>query len=262
MDFEAVYSINADLNGVGNPTGDNFYHPYENPTVDSAFFYRSGSWFNPAGIANNWLIMGPVTLPSGGALGWYDRTNPAYRDGYKVYVTEASNVSPTPTFTDFTGSAIYTKTDAYPSPTYATDTTWVLRTAILPGAVSGQPIYIAFNHNSNDMDVLYLDDFFVIEGITGVNESEFVNGAKLRQNMPNPAANFTTVSYELKDKSEITFTVYDVTGKKVAEQFEGTKSSGNHTIRLSTENIQAGVYYYSLMVGHNVTSAKKMVVVK
>ncbi len=263
--IELVFSDNNDVNGLGAPTADNFYFPWENPVnaggADSAFFWYGTSWFAPAGQANNWLMMGPITIPAGGAtLKWYDRTNPAYRDGYKVYVQSTATVSSPVTFADFTGTAIYTKTDAYPSPTYATDTTWVLRTVSLPASVNGQQVHIAFNQNANDMDVLYFDNFTVVENAVGVNE--FVNGAKFSQNSPNPFGTVTTINYELQSASKVTLNVYDVTGKKVIEQNQGELAAGKHSVKVNAENLAAGVYYYSLKVNENTTSSMKMVVVK
>jgi hypothetical protein len=264
-DWGLVFSDNIDVNGSSQPTADNWYFPWENPILaggtDSAFFWRATSWFNPAGTANNWMMMGPITIPANGAtLSWFDRTNPAYRDGYKVFVQSTSTVSTPVTFADFTGTAIYTKTDAYPSPTYTTDTTWVLRTAAIPASVNGQQIHIAFQHNANDMDVLYLDNILVVEAIVGVNE--FVNGAKFSQNAPNPFGTVTSINYELQNSAKVTLNVYDVTGKKVIEQNQGDLAAGKHSVKVNAENLAAGVYYYSLKVNENVTSSMKMVVVK
>jgi hypothetical protein len=266
MDYALYYSVNTDVNGLGNPTSDNFYHPYEDPMAspdpDTAWFWGATSWFLPAAAADNWMMMGPVTIPATGVsmLKWYDRTNPAYRDGYKVLISTTSAAG-SMSFVDFTDPAIYTKTDAYPSPTYTTDTTWVLRSVTIPATYYGQQIYIAYNHNANDMDVLYLDDFTVTTS-TSIGVSEFVNGVKVNQNMPNPFSTVSTISYELDKANAVSLSVYDVTGKKVASQSEGTKLAGNHTILFNGADLAAGVYYYTLTVGENTTSSMKMVVVK
>ena len=129
MDWGLYYSDDNSMAG-SVPTASNYYHPWENPIMsggtDSTFFWHATSWFNPAGQADNWFSFGPITLPAGATLSWTDRTNPAYRDGYKVYMIDFIGGA-APSFVDFTGSAVYTKTDAYPSPTYTTDSTWVTR---------------------------------------------------------------------------------------------------------------------------------------
>jgi hypothetical protein len=259
-DFGVVYSLNTDTNNSGAPTGDNYYLPWEDPlNGDTAFFWYATSWFNPAGQANNWLMFGPLTIPGTGAtMMWYERHNPAYRDGYKVYAT--TNPSTPVTFFDFVDPAFYTLADAYPSPTYATDTTWVLRTVNIPATYNGLPIYIGFNHDANDMDVLHIDEITVIESPVSVNEIA-KDGVSLFQNQPNPAKNFTAISYSLKTPSMVTLNVYDVTGRTIMSVNEGSKNSGNHNLRIDTRAMQAGVYYYSLNAGGTVIS-KRMVVAK
>ncbi len=260
-DWGVYYSTDSSLNSLGNPTSNNWYHPWEVPApagTDTSFYWHATSWFNPAGQANNWLMMGPVTLPAGATLKWTDRTNPAYRDGYKVFIS--TTVSPTMTFSDFTGAPIYTKTDSYPSATYTTDTTWVERSVGIPAMYAAQPIYIAFQHDANDMDVLYLDEFTVVESTAGVQE--FVSGAKLFQNMPNPTNGVSTINYELEKNAQVAFNVYDVTGKVVATENMGEQNSGAHSLNYNSNSLSAGVYYYSLTVNNATTAAMKMVVIK
>jgi hypothetical protein len=265
-DWGLYFSTNNDMTGT-DPTNDNFYHPWENPLLaggtDSTFFWHATSWFNPAGQADNWLSFGPITLPAGATLSWTDRTNPAYRDGYKVFVTTTIG-STTPSLVDFVDPAIYTKLDSgtptTPSATYATDTTWVVRSVGIPAAYSGQPIYVAFEHNANDEDVLYLDEFLLVESTAGVEE--FTNGAHLFQNMPNPAADFTSIQYKLEHNAAVVMNVYDVTGKLISSRDMGDQAAGTYAVNYSTENLAAGVYYYSLSVDKNTTAAMKMVVMK
>lgn len=260
MDWIVYYSTDSSVNGSSNPTSDNYYFPWETIGVDSAFFWSATSWFNPAGQANNWLMFGPITLTEGGTLSWYDRTNSGYRDGYKVYAT--TSASSTLTFSDFADPAIYTKTDASPSSTASTDTTWVQRTVVIPPMYEVQTIYIGFQHDANDMDVLYLDEITVIESPLSVKENTFANGVKVVQNSPNPFSNLTTINYELEKSAAVALTVYDLAGKKVAEQNEGNQVSGKHCSKFNAEQLTAGVYYYSLNVAGMSTTKMKMVVIK
>ena len=259
-DWATYYSTDSSLNGNGNPTKNNFFHSWETPGVDTPSFWSASSWFVPAGTANNWLMFGPITLPAGGTVMWFDRNNPGYRDGYKLFATTSPS-SPV-TFSDFTGAAFYTKTSSSNSPTKATDTTWVLRTVVVPPMYEAQSIYLAFQHDANDMDVLYLDEITVVESPLTIDENKFVNGAKLGQNSPNPFSNVSSINYELETSSLVALSVYDVTGKKVAGQNEGNKTSGKHIVKFDAENLPAGVYYYNLTVGKQTTSTMKMVVIK
>jgi hypothetical protein len=271
-DWTLYYSTDSSLDGSGNPTSDNYYHPWETPFPagdDSAFFWSATSWFAPAVCcADNWLEFGPITVPANGAtIVWYDKYN-RYRDGYRLIVADGTGFDAATTplvFTDFDlGTTIFTQTDdPYPSATYATDTTWTLRSANVPASFNGTQMIFAFHHNANDMDVLRLDEITVIEG-TNLSIGVVANAAtnKVSQNMPNPFNNSTKITYELANAAAVSLSVYDVTGKKVAAQSEGTKTAGSHTLDFNGADLAAGVYYYSMTLGENTTSTMKMVVVK
>ncbi|CAN5559767.1 hypothetical protein BH10BAC1_BH10BAC1_03530 [soil metagenome] len=92
--------------------------------------------------------------------------------------------------------------------------------------------------------------------------NEFVNGAKVLQNMPNPTSANTTISYELENNASVVLNVYDVTGKVVASQIVGEQGAGTHKIDFNTANLAAGMYHYSLSVDNANSTAMKMVVIK
>lgn len=164
MDFGLFYSIDTTVDSYGQPTQNNFYHPWENPVPlgnDSAFFWGATSYFNPPGQANNWLMFGPLTIPSTGAtLIWYDKTK-FYKDGYEVLVGYTSAPH---SYIDFTSPPIYSEPDVTaPSPTLAIDTTWEYKSIVIPSSYNGQVISFAFHHNANAMDVLFLDEITLVK---------------------------------------------------------------------------------------------------
>ncbi len=107
----------------------------------------------------------------------------------------------------------------------------------------------------------HLIEFKVSAPPTGIDELSST-GIKFDQNYPNPFSSNSVIKYELAKNAKITLSVFDVTGKKVMEVYEGEKTSGNHSINVNAENLSAGVYYYSIRVNENTTSTVKMVVVK
>jgi hypothetical protein len=258
MDYGVYYSTNTDTNASGQPTGDNFYHPWEDPLAgDTTFFWYATSWFNPPGQANNWLMFGPITIPGTGAtLMWYEKCNPAYRDGYQVKATTTSSMPITST--DFTDPSFYTRTSQYPSSTYATDTIWVLKTVSIPATYNGQSIYIGYNHDANDMDVLYLDEITVIETPVGINSIN-AGANHLFENFPNPAQDETTISYSLEKSSNVSFTVTDVTGRVVKTIEQGNQSQGNHNFKLNTQTLNSGVYFVNINAGGILLTTRLMV---
>jgi flagellar hook assembly protein FlgD len=73
--------------------------------------------------------------------------------------------------------------------------------------------------------------------------------------MPNPANGNTTIQYSLKNAGAVTLTITDITGKVVYTSNEGNKAAGDHSVNVNTENMNAGVYFYTLNVdGVSVTN--------
>lgn len=150
-----------------NPNSSNF-------TAGSFFAYTmsgepcaaSVSWFNPVGIANDWMVTPAITIPTS--------TNPislqfdvrsyeaAYPDGIEIYVsTSGTGVA------DFnTSAALYSSTPTSPGPNppagQGEPAVWTTRSIDLSNFY-GQSIYIAFRNNSNDMNILLLDNIVVKE---------------------------------------------------------------------------------------------------
>ncbi|MCX6226528.1 MAG: T9SS type A sorting domain-containing protein [Bacteroidia bacterium] len=85
--------------------------------------------------------------------------------------------------------------------------------------------------------------------------------AKMEQNYPNPSRGSTQIDYELTDGSEVSFTVMDITGRKVMEINEGMMPAGKHTFTLATSSLDPGVYSYTLKAGSFVQT-KQMVIVE
>lgn len=247
-----------------DPTSDFVYYYELLPTPgDTNIYVAANSWFNPVGQADDWMEFGPIAIPAGGATFHFGHVfnDPSYRDGYEILVstTGLSN------YTDFTDPAIFTVADN--DAATATDTAqWPNNTfydrSVSLGAYAGQSIYLAIHHNANDMFIYNMDNLYVIEDGTGIGINEFENGVKVSQNSPNPCSTISAISYVLENNANVSVNIYDVTGKKVAEQVEGNQTAGAHVAKVNVENLSAGVYYYSMTVGANTTATMKMVVVR
>ena len=85
------------------------------------------------------------------------------------------------------------------------------------------------------------------------------NNLSVNQNQPNPFSNNTTITYTLDQRADVNLTVYNVAGAKVLEMNEGSKNAGSHQILLSADNLNSGVYYYTVSAGANQIT-KKMIV--
>jgi hypothetical protein len=84
---------------------------------------------------------------------------------------------------------------------------------------------------------------------------------KLDQNYPNPFHGNTEIGYELTNGSEVSISIMDLTGRKVMEVNEGMMPAGKHTYTLQTNNLDPGVYFYTLKAGSFVQT-KQMVIVE
>lgn len=120
--------------------------------------YAATSRFSPKGKADNWIIFGPITIPTQRAmLHWkHIMYFNALRDGYDVLATVSGN-----TVNDFKQNGIKLlsykdnddKTLGHSSLTYN-------EVSIAPSLL-GQQVYFAFRHTAEEMYVLGLDEFGV-----------------------------------------------------------------------------------------------------
>ncbi len=83
--------------------------------------------------------------------------------------------------------------------------------------------------------------------------------SSLEQNYPNPVNGSTEITYELANSSGVIIEVTDMTGRTVLQFNEGNKPAGKHSMLLSTESLEAGVYFYTLKAG-NFVDTKRMIV--
>lgn len=92
-------------------------------------------------------------------------------------------------------------------------------------------------------------EFLRVDDVTSVNEAANRPAFYLAQNRPNPFNGGSTVTYQLNKKANnVSFEVFDVTGKQVMVVNEGTKGAGQYNIELNGSDFTTGLYYYSLTV--------------
>jgi len=116
-----------------------------------------------------------------------------------------------------------------------------------------------FFYTNSPFPYQYHDVLFKLNSLnTSISNNEALN-LSVSQNMPNPFSGNSTINYSLTEKSEVSFEVFDVTGSKVMELNEGVKTAGNHSIQINASNLNAGVYYYSVVAGDK-RITKKMIV--
>jgi agmatine deiminase len=88
----------------------------------------------------------------------------------------------------------------------------------------------------------------------------------LAQNYPNPFNPSTTIRFQLPERSRVTLSIYDVSGREVRRLIEGEQGAGIHTVAwqgLDREGreVGSGVYFYSLKAG-GMEITRKMILIK
>lgn len=88
--------------------------------------------------------------------------------------------------------------------------------------------------------------FPIVDISTGINNSISKNDLTLFSAFPNPAANDITINFGLNKAGKTEIEIYDVTGKIVNTVKLENLEAGNHSSKVNTSNLNAGVYMYSV----------------
>ena len=83
----------------------------------------------------------------------------------------------------------------------------------------------------------------------------------LYQNYPNPFNPSTKIKFALPVKTNLTLSVYNTLGEKVAEIFNGEMEEGYHEMMFNASGLSSGIYFYKIE-SENFNAAKKMTLIK
>jgi len=102
-------------------------------------------------------------------------------------------------------------------------------------------------------DELGTSSYFGIESVLNQNiNSSFY---------PNPTIGNAEIEFSLTSSSNINIKIYDVTGRLINAVLNESKSSGVHKIQVNTEELQNGIYFYTI-AGDGFSNTKKFIVSK
>lgn len=91
--------------------------------------------------------------------------------------------------------------------------------------------------------------------------AELPQKTQLIGNYPNPFNPSTIIRYELASRSNVTLTVYDIIGRKVAVLINNQQvAAGNHEIRFDAAGLASGLYLYRLQADQFVQSRQMMLI--
>ena len=75
-------------------------------------------------------------------------------------------------------------------------------------------------------------------------------------NTPNPAKNYTIISYNLPDNANIQLYIHNVNGQLIKTLLEEKQTAGKHQIKWNTDNLLSGIYFYTLKTENNIVTKK------
>lgn len=83
----------------------------------------------------------------------------------------------------------------------------------------------------------------------------------LEQNYPNPFNPSTTINYSIAKGGQVSLSVYNLMGQKVAELVNEVKGEGSYNVSWNASGAASGMYYYRLEAGSQ-TQTRKMTLIK
>jgi PKD repeat protein len=95
----------------------------------------------------------------------------------------------------------------------------------------------------------------------GMGINKILNDFILKQNVPNPASNFTDIEYRIVNKGNVSLKIYDITGKLVIDVANLFLQPGIYNSVIDVSNLENGVYIYTL-VENGISHSKRMVIAK
>jgi len=107
--------------------------------------------------------------------------------------------------------------------------------------------------------ILFSSESVVTAGVE--KQTAIIKQFQLEDNYPNPFNPTTTIRYHLNVQTEVNLTVYDVTGRKIAELVNAAQAAGSYSVAWEASEYPSGLYLYQLRAD-DATSTKSMLLIK
>lgn len=79
---------------------------------------------------------------------------------------------------------------------------------------------------------------------------------------PNPMRGETSITVDILSRRDVTVGLFDATGRRLLDVFDGTLESGRHTLTMRSDAIPSGIYYLAVAGGDGHRDVRPVVVVK
>ncbi|MDZ7776792.1 MAG: hypothetical protein U5L09_14895 [Bacteroidales bacterium] len=216
-DFEMLFQDRDSLNPSQDYYEDSDWHFYYDALGggDTLNWVEATAWFSPPGQADDWITMGPLTIPSDGAtFSWRAYHNPVYRNGYEVKIS-TTGIQPE----DFTAEPMYVVEDLIDENSENIDTNRMFqdppKSFEMPDSVAGEQVFVAMHHHADDMDAIHFSDFVLKSNPTAIPER--VDSFAHLSAYPNPASNRFHVFFHTAASSVVTFRLTDLFRQRPAQ---------------------------------------------
>lgn len=99
--------------------------------------------------------------------------------------------------------------------------------------------------------------------LTGIEESPTIEPKlfTLLQNYPNPFNSQTEIRFDLVSESDVSISLFDISGRRVLEHPCGVLNAGFHSIRIDGKGMASGVYFYRLQSA-GISAVRKCLLLK
>jgi hypothetical protein len=95
----------------------------------------------------------------------------------------------------------------------------------------------------------------------GINDLQAGRNSDLGPNYPNPFAVNTTFPYQVKEKGNVTFRIFNQSGIEVVKINEGVKLPGSYKLELNAASLPNGIYNVQMATERGV-SIQKMIIIR
>ena len=101
----------------------------------------------------------------------------------------------------------------------------------------------------------------VASATTGFND-KLKDELKVGQNFPNPFNQTTTINLSLIANANVQIIIYNSLGQKISKLINSNYSAGNHSLTISADDLQNGIYSYWVTIDNRNSMSGRMVVSK
>ncbi len=100
----------------------------------------------------------------------------------------------------------------------------------------------------NDYNEHLYSTFHITSNNVGIENDAFA-GYGIGNIYPNPASGIANLQFELGKSEQVTINVYNAVGQKVSTVANGSFAAGKHNVNFSVENLNSGIYFYTINAG-------------